>query len=123
AGGPAPPPPDHVPSSAPHRPPAGSAAPVLVGAPDTRPGSTIPASVAPFLARPVHDTPPPRSLCRSRMLHATLRYSSAEGMAAETITSCVGGTMLIAWAMYVGCGPVAIALLGALPYLAQLVQF
>jgi len=96
---------------------------VIVGAPDIRPGSTIPASVAPFLARPVHDTPPPRSLRRSRKLHATLRYSSAEGMAAETITSCVGGAMLIAWAMYVGCGPVAIALLGALPYLAQLVQF
>src|SRR5690606_5214122 len=75
------------------------------------------------IARPVNAIAEPRSHRKRRELARTLRLSSVEGMTAELITSTVGGSMLVAWALHLGCGPLVIALLGALPFLAQAVQF
>ncbi|WP_373048189.1 MFS transporter [Vulgatibacter sp.] len=65
----------------------------------------------------------PTTRRKRRQLYRTLRYSSAEGMVAELVTSFVGGSVLTGWAIFLGCSPLVIAMLGALPFLAQLVQF
>src|SRR4051812_43684165 len=44
-------------------------------------------------------------------------------MVAEAFTSCTSNAMLTAWAIALGCKPLLVGLLWALPYLAQLVQF
>jgi MFS family permease len=44
-------------------------------------------------------------------------------MAAELVTATAGGAVLTAWALHLGAGAPLIALLGALPFLAQLAQF
>jgi MFS family permease len=36
--------------------------------------------------------------------------------------ACAGGAVITGWALYLGCGPVGVALLGAMPFLAQLMQ-
>jgi hypothetical protein len=41
---------------------------------------------------------------------------------AEWVMACVGGAAITGWALYLGCGPLGVGLLGALPYLAQLMQ-
>ncbi len=41
---------------------------------------------------------------------------------AEWVMACVGGAVITGWALYLGCGPMMLALLGALPFLAQLMQ-
>lgn len=41
---------------------------------------------------------------------------------AEWVMACTGGAVITGWALYLGCGPLALALLGALPFLAQLMQ-
>jgi MFS family permease len=46
----------------------------------------------------------------------------AEGVVAEWVMACTGGAVITGWALYLGCGPLALALLGALPFLAQLMQ-
>jgi len=113
-----------VPSRPPNEsPPRTQHEPIVAGVPVFRPGSAVPASVPPFLARPVREIAPPRSLRKKRQLSRTLRLSSLEGMTAELITSTVGGSMLVAWSIFLGCSPLLIALLGALPFLAQVVQF
>ncbi len=60
---------------------------------------------------------PPRASRRS------LRSSVYEGMTAEVVGASSSGAALTAWALYLGASPVLIALLAALPYLSQLVQF
>jgi len=52
----------------------------------------------------------------------TLRLSTIEGMTAEVVTACAGGAALTAWALYLGCDPLIVALLGALPSFAQVIQ-
>jgi len=52
----------------------------------------------------------------------TLALSTIEGMTAEIVTACAGGAALIAWALYLGCNPLVVALLGALPSFAQVIQ-
>ncbi|AKU91098.1 MFS transporter [Vulgatibacter incomptus] len=52
----------------------------------------------------------------------SLAYCTAEGMTAEVVTACAGGATLIAWALYLQCSPVLVAILGSLPFLAQIVQ-
>ncbi len=86
-----------------------------------RPG-TIPATTAPMVSG---GSPPaaPTSPRKQRQLRRTLAYSSAEGMAAELIIASVGGAVLTGWALFLGCGPIVIAMLAALPFLAQVVQF
>ncbi|WNG49703.1 MFS transporter [Archangium minus] len=46
----------------------------------------------------------------------------AEGVVAEGVMACAGGAILTGWALYLGCGPFWVGLLGALPFLAQLMQ-
>ncbi len=36
--------------------------------------------------------------------------------------ACAGGAIIMGWALYLGCGPFWVGLLGALPFLAQLMQ-
>lgn len=46
-----------------------------------------------------------------------------EGMVAEVVSACAGGAVLTGWALYLGCGPLLIGILGALNFFAQFVQF
>jgi MFS family permease len=48
--------------------------------------------------------------------------SVAEGIAAEVVGACSSGAVLTGWAMHLGCSAALIGFLGALPFLAQLVQ-
>jgi len=41
---------------------------------------------------------------------------------AEGVMACASGAALMGWALYLGCGPFWVGLLGALPFLAQLMQ-
>ncbi len=41
---------------------------------------------------------------------------------AEGVMACAGGAIIMGWALYLGCGPFWVGLLGALPFLAQLMQ-
>src|SRR6266545_3219148 len=66
--------------------------------------------------RGVRAGPPPSALRRS------LAASTAEGVTAEVVGACCGGATLTGWALHLDCGPALIGLLGALPFLAQLVQ-
>src|SRR6266545_604214 len=66
--------------------------------------------------RGVRAGPPPSALRRS------LAASTAEGVAAEVVGACCGGATLTGWALHLDCGPALIGILGALPFLAQLVQ-
>lgn len=56
------------------------------------------------------------------MLRASLRASHAEGMTAEFVNACIGGTVMTAWALHLGAGTVVIGILGALPLAAQVLQ-
>jgi MFS family permease len=55
-------------------------------------------------------------------VRATLRACTAEGVFAELVTACAGPTVLMGWALHLGARPLEVALVGALPQLAQLVQ-
>ncbi|MGC3997789.1 MAG: MFS transporter [Anaeromyxobacter sp.] len=55
-------------------------------------------------------------------LRRSLRASTLEGIGAELITACVGPTLLTAWALHLGCTPLEVGSLAALPQLAQVVQ-
>lgn len=85
--------------------------------PGTYPGPTqwIPNEQEPDEAQP---HPTQRSALRS-----TLSLSSLEGMAGELVAATAGGAVLVGWALHLGCGPLIIALLGALPFVAQVLQF
>jgi MFS family permease len=52
----------------------------------------------------------------------TLALSTGEGMAAEVVGACAGSAVLTAWALALGAGPVWLGLLGALPFLSQLIH-
>ncbi len=43
-------------------------------------------------------------------------------MFAEVITACAGGAVLTGWALHLGCSPLMIGLIAALPQMAQLAQ-
>jgi MFS family permease len=61
-------------------------------------------------------TPPDRPLRRS------LRASVWEGLFAEVFNACAGQTILVGWALYLGCSPLQTGMIAALPQLAQVVQ-
>lgn len=88
----------------------------------SRPGTPLPASSAPYLSGP--QLPPPEEVVRQPRgrLRRSLTSSSAEGMVAEVVSACAGGAVLTGWALYLGCNPFWIAMLGALPFFAQLAQ-
>jgi hypothetical protein len=43
-------------------------------------------------------------------------------VAAEVVAACCGGATLTGWALHLGCGATLVGFLGALPFLAQLLQ-
>lgn len=86
-----------------------------------RPGESVPAASAPYSAAPSPGGGEPRAAPSGRLRHS-LHFSTLEGMVAEVVTACAGGAALTAWALYLGCPPVLIGLLGSLPFLGQLVQ-
>jgi MFS family permease len=55
-------------------------------------------------------------------LRASFRASYAEGAVAELFGACTGGSVLTAWALYLGATPFTIGLLAALPLAAQILQ-
>ena len=57
-----------------------------------------------------------------RPLRRSLRASIEEGLAAEVVGACTGGAALMGWALHLGCSVELVAFLGALPFVAQLVQ-
>ncbi len=85
-----------------------------------QPGSSIPGSSAPYLGGPIA---PSVLHCRpGQSVRSSLIASSAEGMMAEVVTACAGGAVLTGWALYLNCSALCIGILGALPFLSQLVQ-
>lgn len=57
-----------------------------------------------------------------RPLRRSLRTSVWEGLFAEVFSACAGPTILVGWALHLGCSPMQTGLVAALPQLAQLVQ-
>jgi len=55
-------------------------------------------------------------------LRTSFRASYAEGVVSEFFGACAGGAILIAWALHLGASPLAIGLIGALPFAAQVLQ-
>lgn len=55
-------------------------------------------------------------------VRASLRVSTAEGLFTELVGACAGATALTGWALHLGASPAEVALIGALPQLATLVQ-
>ncbi len=55
-------------------------------------------------------------------LRRSLRISVAEGILAEVIGSCSTGAVLTGWAVLLGCSPLQVGILSALPFLSQLLQ-
>ncbi|WP_338866198.1 MFS transporter [Myxococcus stipitatus] len=90
-----------------------------------RPGSSLPGSSAPLLGAPPADAEAPDATrpAPSRRLRATLGASVVEGMFAEVFTACAGATVLTAWAIALGLGPLLVGVMTALPFCAQFVQF
>jgi len=85
-----------------------------------RPGTSTPGSHAPYQSAPL---PGGRSSrVPATRLRRSLVASTAEGIFAEVVTACAGGAVLTGWALYLGAGPLAIGILGALPFLAQFVH-
>lgn len=85
-----------------------------------RPGTTSPASSAPFANVPAPGTR--ARAVRSGAIRSSLRVCTAEGVVAEVVTACAGGAVLTGWALYLGCGPLLVGAIAALPQMAQLVQ-
>ena len=85
-----------------------------------RAGTTFPASSSPLAAGPSSDEKGLRG--PTWLIRRSLRVCTAEGIAAEVVTACAGGAVLTGWALHLGCGPLLVGLVVALPQLAQLVQ-
>ncbi|MBS2030383.1 MAG: MFS transporter [Deltaproteobacteria bacterium] len=56
------------------------------------------------------------------VLRRGLALSTFEGMVAELVAALAGGGVLTAWALHLRCSPIVVALVGAMPFVAQLVQ-
>lgn len=82
----------------------------------------VPGSSAPLGSAPAAGAPESRIAAPHGRLRESLRASVAEGMVAEVVAACTGGAVLMAWALALGGGPMLIGFLGALPFLAHLVQ-
>ncbi|MGQ0507494.1 MAG: MFS transporter [Myxococcaceae bacterium] len=79
----------------------------------------VPGRLSPLLGAPVEGHPhhEPR-----KKIRRSLRASTVEGMFAEVITVCAGGAVVTGWALYLGCSPLVVGMLAALPYLSQFAQ-
>lgn len=92
----------------------------------------LPRAAPPSGARPAPPPPaaPPARAPRAwrlrpprGALRRSLRACTAEGVAAEVVAACSGGAALTGWALHLGCGAALVGLLGALPFLAQVLHF
>lgn len=63
-----------------------------------------------------------RRAARGSSIRSTLVACTAEGVVTEFAAACCGAGALTAWALYLHAGTWVVGLLGALPFLAQLVQ-
>ncbi|MCP3099446.1 MFS transporter [Myxococcus sp. K15C18031901] len=88
-----------------------------------RPGSSLPGAAAPLLGAPAADAPAGPVVASPRRLRGSLGASVVEGMFAEIFTACAGATVLTAWAIALGLGPLLVGVMTALPFCAQFVQF
>jgi MFS family permease len=89
--------------------------------PLARPGLSVPGSTAPYQAAPSATAEQARPI-PGRPLRRSLKASVAEGIFAELVMACAGGSAITGWALYLGCNTFVVGLLGALPFLAQLLQ-
>lgn len=89
--------------------------------PILRPGLSVPGS-GPLLQAPHAIAESKDALHGPGVLRVSLVASTTEGIVAEAFTAFSGGAVLTAWALHLGCSPILIAVLTAMPYLAQLVQ-
>jgi MFS family permease len=80
-----------------------------------------PAAAGPALAVPAATRPPARP-SPPRRLRRSLHASTAEGVVAEVFSACTGGAAITAWALHLGCGTAVLGLLGALPFVAHVLQ-
>lgn len=55
-------------------------------------------------------------------IRRSLRFSTLEGTFAEVVGACAGATVLTGWALHLRASPLEVGLLGAIPFLAQVVQ-
>jgi MFS family permease len=95
--------------------------PLANGTPLFRAGEGLPGANAPYASAPLDGTT--RRSSRVELVRRSLRASCAEGMFAEVFTACAAGAVLTGWALYLKLSPFLVGVLGALPFLAQLVQF
>lgn len=93
----------------------------LASFPMLRSGATLPGSSAPLVSTPLEGSASEE--VEAPRLQRSLKLSVAEGVLAEVVAACAGGTVLTGWALQLQCGPFLAALLGALPFFAQFVQF
>ncbi len=74
----------------------------------------------------IRTAPPPRLALAPRWagsrLRGSLRASTAEGIAAEVVGAATSTAAITAWALHLGCGTAAIAVLGAMPFVAHVLQ-
>src|SRR5688500_8442677 len=59
---------------------------------------------------------------RAKLVRGSLRASTAEGVVADVVGAFTGGAVQTGWALYLGCSPFWIGVLGALPFLSQVLQ-
>jgi MFS family permease len=99
-----------------------SLAALAAAASPSRAGGNSPGSSGPLVGAPAPFAPTAhtaRATPASR-LRRSLRACTAEGLFAEVVSAFAGGTLLTAWALYLGAGPLYVGLLVALPQIAQL---
>ncbi len=97
-----------------------SAASLAAAVPAFRSGLSVPAASGPYLLAPAAGLAARRGPASA--VRRSLRLSAAEGVVAEVVAATAGPTVLTGWALHLGAGPVAVGLLGALPFLSQLAQ-
>lgn len=91
-----------------------------IAVPLFRPGGSVPGARAPLRAAPPVGVG--RKSHYDPRLRGSLRASLMDGMLAEVVSVCATGSVLTGWALYLKMGPFWVGVLGALPFLAEVVQ-
>lgn len=87
--------------------------------------ASIPFSrVTPGASAALRGAPDDRDTTRVKRkgVRESLRASTAEGVVADVVGAFTGGAVQTGWALYLGCSPFWIGVLGAIPFLAQVLQ-
>ncbi len=79
------------------------------------PGRSSPLIAAPVSGNPHYENP------RTR-LRRSLKASTVEGILAEVVGVFTTGAVITGWALHLGCSPLTVGMLAALPYLSQVAQ-